>query len=51
MGYTIFLHPKAHVFLNTTEKDLKQRLKQQIKELSSNLEKGKKLKQSDFYRL
>ena len=51
MSYAILLHPKANDFLKTAEKNLKQRLKQKIKELSSNPKKGKKLKHSDFYRL
>ena len=50
MGYSILLHPKAHDFFNTTDKDLKHRLKQKIKELCINPRKGKKLKHSDFYR-
>ena len=51
MSYSILLHPKANDFLKTIEKNLQQRLKQKIKELRSNPKKGKKLKQSDFYRL
>lgn len=51
MSYAILLHPKANDFLKNSEKNLKHRLKQKIKELRSNPKKGKKLKHSDFYRL
>jgi len=51
MSYAILLHPKANDFLKIIEKNLQQRLKQKIKELRSYPKKGKKLKQSDFYRL
>jgi mRNA interferase RelE/StbE len=51
MSYEILLHPKANDFLNAAEKKLQQRLKEKIKELTSNPKKGKKIKHSDFYRL
>jgi len=51
MNYKILLHPKANAFLENIETILKERIKKKLYVLSSNPEKGKKLKHSDFWRL
>ena len=51
MDYGILLHPKAGAFLENIESDLKNRIKKNLHALSSNPEKGEKLKYSDFWRL
>jgi mRNA interferase RelE/StbE len=51
MSYAILIYPKANQFLESVEKNLQEHLKEKLKELRSNPNKGKKLKHTDFYRL
>ena len=51
MSYKILLHPKANAFLENIEVELENRIRKKLHALSSNPEKGKKLKHSDFWRL
>lgn len=51
MPYIILLHPKANKFLEIADTDLRNRIKKKILTLSNRPESGKKLKQSDFWRL
>jgi len=51
MSYKILLHPKANVFLKNIDVELKNRIRKKLQSLSSDPEKGKKLKYSDFWRL
>ena len=51
MSYKILLHPKANNFLENIEVELENRIRKKLRVLSSNPEKGKKLKHSDFWRL
>ena len=51
MSYKILLHPKANAYLENIEVELENRIRKKLHVLSSNLEKGKKLKHSNFWRL
>jgi len=52
MAFKVFLHPKASVFLNKSERDLRERIFQKMKALSSRpQDKGERLRPSDYYRL
>jgi mRNA interferase RelE/StbE len=51
MRYTVLLHPKANTFLENVGNELEKRIRKKLHILSSNPEKGKKLKHSDFWRL
>ena len=51
MSYKILLHPKANAYLENIEVELENRIRKKLHVLSSNPEKGKKLKHSDFWRL
>jgi len=51
MSYKILLHPKANAYLENIEVELENRIRKKLHVLSSNPEKGKKLKHSNFWRL
>ncbi len=48
MTYSILLHPKANDFLQNLDNQLKERIKNKLHVLSSDLEHGDKLKYSLF---
>ena len=51
MKYVVFLHPKANDFLGEVDETLEIRIRNKLKALISNPEKGRRLKHSDFWRL
>ena len=51
MSYEVLLHPKASRFLENTDNPLEKRIREKLKTLSTEPEKGKKLKHSDLWRL
>jgi len=51
MSYKILLHPKANAYIENIEVELENRIRKKLHVLSSNPEKGKKLKHSNFWRL
>ena len=51
MSYKVLLHPKANAFLKSVEGELENRIRKKLHVLSSDPEKGEKLKHSDFWRL
>ncbi|MFW6176363.1 MAG: type II toxin-antitoxin system RelE family toxin, partial [Thermoplasmatota archaeon] len=51
MNYDVLLHPKADDFLQKVDDKIETRIKEKMKSLSSDPNKGKKLKYSDFWRL
>ena len=51
MVYKVFLHPKANSFLEDVDKELQDRIRKKLRNLSHRPEKGEKLKYSDFWRL
>jgi len=52
LGYLILLHPRAAEFLKKADPQLRSRIKSRLKELQdSPLEKGERLKPTDFWRL
>jgi len=51
MSYKILLHPKANAYLENIEVELENRIRKKLHVLSSNPEKEKKLKHSNFWRL
>ena len=51
MGYAVLLHPKASKELENLEKSISERIKKKLRELSTDPEKGERLKHSDFWRL
>ena len=51
MGLKIFLHPKAKKYLDDQDKAIKEKIKNKIKELKENPERGKRLKYTEFWKL
>ena len=51
MGLKIFLHPKAKKYLDDQDKAIKEKIKNKIKELKENPERGKRLKYTEFRKL
>ncbi len=51
MSYEVLLHPKANRFIENADNPLEKRIKKKLKTLSTEPEKGKKLKHSNFWRL
>lgn len=51
MSYEVLLHLKANDFLQEVENEIETRIREKMKSLSSDPNKGKKLKHSDFWRL
>jgi len=51
MSYDVLLHPKANDFLREVENKIETRIREKMKSLSTDPNKGKKLKHSDFWRL
>ncbi len=51
MGLKIFLHPKAKKYLDDQDKAIKEKIKNKIKELKENPERGERLKYTEFWKL
>lgn len=52
MSFRVFLHPKAAEFLSRSSHELKERIKERLRELESEPEKkGTRLSYSAFYRM
>lgn len=51
MDYEVLLHPKANKFLENSDKQLGDRIRDKLKDLRSEPRKGKRLTGSDFWRL
>lgn len=50
MSYEVLLHPRADKFLKKVEDEVENRIRDKLKSLKDDPEKGKKLKHSDFWR-
>jgi len=51
MSYEVLLHPKADRSLENADNPLEKRIREKLETLSTEPEKGKKLKHSNFWRL
>ncbi len=51
MVFQIFLHPKAHSFLEKLDKSLQNKINKKVNELKTNPRNAKHLKYSEFWRL
>ncbi|MFP4006187.1 MAG: type II toxin-antitoxin system RelE family toxin [Candidatus Hadarchaeia archaeon] len=51
MSYDVLLHPKADKFLEKVDKNLRDRIRNKLKDLESDPKKGKRLSGSEFRRL
>ncbi|MFW6176150.1 MAG: type II toxin-antitoxin system RelE family toxin [Thermoplasmatota archaeon] len=51
MSYEVLLHPRSNDLLKEVENKGETRIKEKMKSLSSDPNKGKKLKHSDLWRL
>ena len=51
MTFRFFLHPKAKKYLGYQDKAIKEKIKNKIKELKENPERGERLKYTEFWKL
>ncbi len=51
MGYQVMLHPKAHAFLEGLSDDLRKRIRDRLRSLVDDPERGTRLRHSEFWRL
>jgi mRNA interferase RelE/StbE len=51
MSYSIFIHPKARIFLDKLDQILRKRIKKKLKELEQYPDRGTSLRPSVFWSL
>jgi len=51
MNYSILLHPKANIFLDKLDQEIKKRIRRKLEELQESPERGNHLKYSVFWSL